>query len=77
MTKFDHFRMELDADILEYYGRGREESRLRQGVGRLEFWRTQDILRRVLPSRAAACSTWAADAGSMRRGWRPAGGMCF
>lgn len=41
--------MELNADILEYYGRGMEEARLRQGVGRLEFWRTQDILRRVLP----------------------------
>ena len=42
--------MELDADILEYYGRGKEESRLRQGLGRLEFWRTRDVLRRVLPA---------------------------
>jgi len=35
--------------ILEYYNQGREDDRLREGVGRLEFWRTQDILRRILP----------------------------
>jgi SAM-dependent methyltransferase len=40
----------VDPEILAYYDRGKEASRLRQGVGRLEFWRTQDILRRVLPT---------------------------
>ena len=35
--------------ILEYYNQGREDGRLREGDGRLEFWRTQDVLRRVLP----------------------------
>ncbi|HZU56057.1 MAG TPA: class I SAM-dependent methyltransferase [Actinocrinis sp.] len=39
----------LAPEILDYYARGGEESRLRYGVGRLELWRTQDILRRVLP----------------------------
>jgi SAM-dependent methyltransferase len=36
-------------DILAYYARGREDGRLRTGVGRLEFWRTQEVLRRLLP----------------------------
>ncbi|MFJ6081085.1 class I SAM-dependent methyltransferase [Streptomyces sp. NPDC092369] len=37
-------------EILAYYGRGEEDGRLRQGgAGRLEFWRTQDVLRRILP----------------------------
>lgn len=39
----------LAPEILDYYARGGEESRLRYGAGRLELWRTQDILRRVLP----------------------------
>lgn len=39
----------LAPEILDYYTRGGEESRLRYGAGRLELWRTQDILRRVLP----------------------------
>lgn len=42
----------LHEDILDYYARGKEDARLRQGgapAGRLEFWRTQDVLRRVLP----------------------------
>ena len=37
-------------EILDYYNRGREDGRLRDGVQRLELWRTQDILRRVLPA---------------------------
>ncbi|MEO3875892.1 class I SAM-dependent methyltransferase [Nonomuraea sp. B12E4] len=32
-----------------YYEQGREHDRLREGRGRLEFWRTQDVLRRLLP----------------------------
>ena len=40
-------------EILEFYNRGLEDGRLRQGVERLELWRTQDILRRVLPSPGA------------------------
>lgn len=37
-------------DILAYYALGKEDARLRQGSGRLEFWRTQDVLRRLLPA---------------------------
>jgi SAM-dependent methyltransferase len=40
----------LRADVLDYYNQGREDARLRQGRGRLELWRTQDILRRWLPA---------------------------
>ncbi|MFE8947026.1 class I SAM-dependent methyltransferase [Streptomyces sp. NPDC007856] len=39
----------LTEEIAEYYGRDREDARLRTGAGRLEFWRTQDVLRRLLP----------------------------
>ncbi|GAB2480566.1 class I SAM-dependent methyltransferase [Streptosporangium sandarakinum] len=35
--------------LLAYYGQDREDGRLRAGHGRLEFWRTQDVLRRTLP----------------------------
>ncbi|MEV0201221.1 class I SAM-dependent methyltransferase [Nonomuraea sp. NPDC050691] len=35
--------------LLAYYEQDREHARLREGRGRLEFWRTQDVLRRVLP----------------------------
>ena len=40
---------ELTPEILEYYARGGERRRLYEGSGRLELWRTQDILRRILP----------------------------
>ncbi|MEU1479365.1 methyltransferase domain-containing protein [Streptomyces sp. NPDC005760] len=39
-------------EILAYYAQGKEDARLREGgapAGRLEFWRTQDVLRRLLP----------------------------
>lgn len=39
-------------EILAYYARGEEDARLRPGgatAGRLEFWRTQEVLRRLLP----------------------------
>ncbi|WP_370019742.1 class I SAM-dependent methyltransferase [Planotetraspora sp. GP83] len=36
-------------EILDYYLQGREDGRLRSGRNRLEFWRTQDVLRRLLP----------------------------
>ena len=40
-------------EILAYYARGEEDARLRQGSGRLEFWRTQEVLRRLLPAAPA------------------------
>ncbi|MFJ8135254.1 class I SAM-dependent methyltransferase [Streptomyces sp. NPDC096013] len=40
-------------EILAYYAQGKEDGRLRQGSGRLEFWRTQDVLRRLLPAAPA------------------------
>src|SRR4051812_50100873 len=43
-------------EILAYYARGTEDARLRPGgapSGRLEFWRTQDVLRRLLPAAPA------------------------
>jgi SAM-dependent methyltransferase len=43
-------------EILDYYARGEEDGRLRDGgapAGRLEFWRTQDVLRRLLPKAPA------------------------
>ncbi|MGW1668583.1 class I SAM-dependent methyltransferase [Streptomyces sp. NPDC002324] len=43
----------LPGEILAYYERGGEHTRLREGAGRLEFWRTQDILRRLLPGAPA------------------------
>ncbi|MFE3634017.1 class I SAM-dependent methyltransferase [Streptomyces sp. NPDC059168] len=44
----------LATEIAEYYGRDGEDGRLRSGAGRLELWRTQDVLRRLLPP-APAC----------------------
>lgn len=38
----------LRPEILAYYARGEEEGRLQRGANRLEFWRTQDVLRRLL-----------------------------
>lgn len=35
-------------EILAYYARGNEQGRLHRGHRRLELWRTQDVLRRVL-----------------------------
>ncbi len=40
-------------EILAYYAQGKEDGRLRQGLDRLEFWRTQDVLRRLLPTAPA------------------------
>ncbi|MEV4569486.1 class I SAM-dependent methyltransferase [Nonomuraea sp. NPDC049419] len=39
----------MTQELLTYYEQDREHSRLREGRGRLEFWRTQDVLRRMLP----------------------------
>lgn len=44
------FDDELRADIRDHYDRSKEDGRLREGRGRLELWRTQDVLRRWLPS---------------------------
>ena len=41
--------MNLEAAVRAYYDRGGERDRLTEGSGRLEFLRTQDVLRRVLP----------------------------
>lgn len=42
----------LAPEVLAYYERGDEDQRLRTGDGRLELWRTQDVLRRLLPPTA-------------------------
>ncbi|NUR89119.1 MAG: class I SAM-dependent methyltransferase, partial [Nonomuraea sp.] len=42
--------MDVTPELLAYYGQDREHQRLRVGRDRLEFWRTQDVLRRVLPT---------------------------
>ncbi|MBN6051770.1 class I SAM-dependent methyltransferase, partial [Nonomuraea sp. RK-328] len=41
--------MAVTRALLAYYEQDREHTRLREGRGRLEFWRTQDVLRRTLP----------------------------
>ncbi|WP_055715797.1 class I SAM-dependent methyltransferase [Streptomyces torulosus] len=43
----------LREEILAYYERGGENTRLAEGAGRLEFWRTQELLRRFLPDTPA------------------------
>ncbi|MET9336498.1 class I SAM-dependent methyltransferase [Nonomuraea sp. NPDC003804] len=40
--------MRVTRELLAYYGQDREHGRLRAGRDRLEFWRTQDVLRRLL-----------------------------
>lgn len=45
--------MAMARELLAYYEQDREHSRLREGRGRLELWRTQDVLRRMLPSAPA------------------------
>jgi site-specific recombinase XerD len=45
--------METIAAISGYYARGGEVDRLNVGRGRLEFLRTRDVLRRLLPARPA------------------------
>lgn len=45
--------MTLSPEVLSYYAQGGERTRLREGRGRLEFWRTQDVLRRILPAAPA------------------------
>ncbi|MCT9076601.1 class I SAM-dependent methyltransferase [Streptomyces fulvoviolaceus] len=49
-------RQHVREEILAYYAQGKEDARLREGgapAGRLEFWRTQDVLRRLLPAAPA------------------------
>ncbi|WP_043638865.1 class I SAM-dependent methyltransferase [Nonomuraea candida] len=41
--------MVMDPAVMGYYERGGELTRLRSGRNRLEYWRTRDVLRRVLP----------------------------
>ena len=40
----------LPSEIVAYYERGEEDQRLRSGAGRLEYWRTQDLLHRLVPT---------------------------
>lgn len=42
--------MALDRDIARHYGLGAERGRLREPGGRLEFVRTQELLKRFLPA---------------------------
>ncbi|MDQ1049751.1 bifunctional 2-polyprenyl-6-hydroxyphenol methylase/3-demethylubiquinol 3-O-methyltransferase UbiG [Streptomyces sp. V4I2] len=48
-----HQQPAVHEEILAYYARGEEDARLREGSGRLEFWRTQDVLRRLMPAAPA------------------------
>ncbi|MGV9375222.1 class I SAM-dependent methyltransferase [Nonomuraea sp. NPDC003707] len=41
--------MIMDPEVMGYYEQGGELTRLRRGRNRLEYWRTRDVLRRVLP----------------------------
>lgn len=41
--------MSVPVEVLAHYDEGAECTRLTQGDGRLELWRTQDILSRHLP----------------------------
>jgi ubiquinone/menaquinone biosynthesis C-methylase UbiE len=43
----------FDADILAYYARGKEQTRLTRGENRLEHFRTQELLTRYLPKPSA------------------------
>jgi SAM-dependent methyltransferase len=43
----------VEPSVLAYYTQGKEDARLREGEGRLVFWRTQDVLRRALPAAPA------------------------
>lgn len=43
-----------DPEIRAYYDEGREQARLRRGGGRLEFVRTQELVRRHLPPAPAS-----------------------
>jgi SAM-dependent methyltransferase len=50
---FDPMGGVVEPDILAYYNQGREQARL-ESIGRLEFLRTQELLRRYLPGSPAA-----------------------
>ncbi|WP_157253791.1 class I SAM-dependent methyltransferase [Nonomuraea typhae] len=45
--------MDVTAELHAYYEQDKEHLRLREGAQRLEFWRTQDVLRRILPAAPA------------------------
>lgn len=52
--------LELAPSVMRFYGETvNEDSRLRRSAdGRMELARTQELLRRFLPPRRHACSTW-------------------
>ena len=66
-------KFEISPDVLRYYERFAEESRLADGPFRLEFERTREILDRLLPNppatildvggAAGAYSAWLAERG--------------
>jgi SAM-dependent methyltransferase len=60
--------METIAAISRYYARGGEADRLNVGRGQLEFLRTRDVLRRLLPTRPARVLDVGGGAG-MHAGW--------
>ncbi|MBO3741253.1 class I SAM-dependent methyltransferase [Actinoplanes flavus] len=65
--------METIAAISDYYERGGEVGRLRAGRGRLEFLRTQEVLRRLLPPAPARVLDVGGGAGAHAR-WLAADG---
>lgn len=55
----------FESSVLAYYTQGKEDARLCVGEGRLEFWRTQDVLRRALPAAPARVLDGAQDFGEL------------
>jgi ubiquinone/menaquinone biosynthesis C-methylase UbiE len=53
MSGADASRPEPPPEVVAFYGRGLEEQRLDEGKGKLERWRTQELLARYLPPQPA------------------------
>lgn len=69
-----HTADSLRNDIRHHYDQGREDARLREGRGRLELWRTQDILRRWIRLTEAKPSLLGASSHLMGLATRPGTG---
>jgi len=50
MTDIELPEDRIEKDVVDYYASGVEDQRLQQGIGKLEFFRTKEILSRYLPS---------------------------
>ena len=50
MTDYELPDDRIEKDVVDYYASGVEDQRLQQGIGKLEFLRTKEILSRYLPS---------------------------